>query len=86
MKDETAGVPIIEFVSGGPKNYGYQLQNGDTECKVRGFTLDEQGRALLNFEPMKQHILKEIYDPDEEPFRFLSTPILKKIEPRRKSI
>ena len=32
MKDETAGVPIIEFVSGGPTNYGYQLQNGDTEC------------------------------------------------------
>lgn len=46
MKDETAGVPI-EFVSGGSKNYGYQLQNGDTECKVRGFTLDEQGRAYM---------------------------------------
>ena len=66
MKDETAGVPIIEFASGGPKNYGYQLQNGDTECKVRGFTFDEQGRALLNFESMKQHILAELYDPDEE--------------------
>ena len=66
MKDETAGVPIIEFVSGGPKNYGYQLQNGDTECKVRGFTLDEQERALLNFESMKKHILAELYDPDEE--------------------
>ena len=66
MKDETAGVPIIEFVSGGPKNYSYMLQTGDTECKVRGFTLDEQGRALLNFESMKQHILAEICDPDDE--------------------
>ena len=66
MKDETAGVPIMEFVSGGPKNYGYQLQTGDTECKVRGFTLDEKGRALLNFESMKQHTLAEIYDPDDE--------------------
>ena len=33
---------------------------------MRGFTLDEQGRALLNFESMKQHILAEIYDPDDE--------------------
>ena len=49
MKDETAGVPINEFVSGGPKNYSYMFQTGDTECKVRGFTLDEQGRALLNY-------------------------------------
>ena len=66
MRDETAGVPIMEFVGGGPKSYGYQLQTGETECKVRGFTLDEQGRALLNFESMKQHILAEIYDPDDE--------------------
>ena len=66
MKDETASVPIIEFVSGAPKNYGYQLQNGDMECKVRGFILDEEGCALLNFESMKQHILAELYDPDEE--------------------
>ena len=43
------------------------LQTGDTECKVRrGFTLDEQGRALLNFESMKQNILAGIYDPDDE--------------------
>ena len=33
---------------------------------ARGFTLDEQGRALLNFESMKQHILAERYDPDDE--------------------
>ena len=60
MKDETAGVPIIEFVSGGSKNYSYMLQTGDTECKVGGCTLDEQGRALLNFESMKQNILAGI--------------------------
>ena len=41
MKDETAGVLIMEFVSGGPKNCRYQLQTGDKESKVRGFTLDE---------------------------------------------
>lgn len=49
MKDETAGVPIQEFVTGSPKKYSYMLQTGDTECKIRGFTLDEQGYALLKF-------------------------------------
>ena len=40
MKDETAGVPIHEFLTGGPKNYSYMLQNGDRECKIRGLTMD----------------------------------------------
>lgn len=65
-KDETEGVPIKEFVTGGPKNYTYKLQNGKTECKIRGFTLDEQGSNILNFESMKHHILAEIYDPQDE--------------------
>ena len=55
-KEETEGAPI--------KNYNYKLQNGKTECKIRGFTLDEQGSALLKFESMK-HILAEIYDPEK---------------------
>lgn len=66
MKDETAGVPIQEFVTGSPKNYSYMLQTGDRECKIRGFTLDEQGRALLNFESMKRHISAEVKNPEEE--------------------
>lgn len=66
MKDETAGVPIVEFISGGPKNYSFMLQTGDTECKVRGFTLDEQGSALLNFQAMKKHTLAAIHHPEEE--------------------
>ena len=67
MKDETAGVPIQEFATGGPKNYTYMLQNGETECKIRGFTQDEQGRALLNFDSMKSHILAAIRNPGNAP-------------------
>ena len=74
MKDETAGVPIHEFVTGGPKNYSYMLQTGDTECKIRCFTLDEQGRALLNFESMKRHILADIKDQGEEQ-RTIAVPL-----------
>ena len=66
MKDETTSVPIQKFVTGGPKNYSYMLQTGDTESKIRGFTLDEQGYALLSFESMKRHILAEIKNPEKE--------------------
>ena len=82
VKDETAGVPIQEFVTGGPKNYCYMLQNGDTDCKIRGFTLDEQGSALLNFESMKHHILLELNDPEEES-RTLAVPVSKNFEINR---
>ena len=50
------------------------LQTGDTECKIRGFTLDEQGSALLNFESIKRHILAEIKDPEEER-RTIAVPV-----------
>ena len=66
MKDETEGVPIKEFATGGPKNYPYKLQNGKTECKIRRFTLDEHGSGIFNFDSMKHHILAEIYDPQDK--------------------
>lgn len=31
---------IVEFCSGGPKNYGYRTRRGETCCKVRGFSLN----------------------------------------------
>ena len=46
----------------------YKLPNQKPECKIRGFTLDEQGSgsSILNFESMKHHILAEVYDPQDE--------------------
>ena len=38
--DKVSGDPIVEFVSGGAKNYGYLKRSGKTECKVRGFKLN----------------------------------------------
>lgn len=57
---------IVEFVSGGAKNYGYQTKEGKVECKVRGFTLNVRGSASLNYEVMKRNILAELDDPLEE--------------------
>jgi hypothetical protein len=45
---------IEEFVSGGPKNYAYRLDNGKETCKVRGFTLNFTNSKLVNFGAVKE--------------------------------
>ena len=65
MTDELDGDTIEEFVSGGAKNYGYRTVGGKFCCKVRGFTLNVRGRAVLNYDSMKDHILDTL--DEEEP-------------------
>ncbi|CAH3045654.1 unnamed protein product, partial [Porites lobata] len=65
MTDELEGDVITEFVSGGAKNYGYQTRGGKVVCKVRGFTLNVRGSAILNFQTMKENILSELDSPQE---------------------
>ena len=64
--DELGGNKIVEFVSGGAKNYGYLTRKSKVECKVRGFTLNYETLQTLNYETMKANILKELDDPLEE--------------------
>ena len=40
LKDETKGVAIMHFISGGAKNYAYQLEHGQQVFKIRGFILN----------------------------------------------
>ena len=54
---------ITTFVSGGPKNYAYQTQNGKTTCKVRGFTLNYKGSQKLNFATMCEHVCSSNQQP-----------------------
>ena len=66
MKNELDDGDVInEFVSGGAKNYAYTTREGKTECKVRGFTLNSRGAAVLNFQTMKNNILAELEAPEE---------------------
>ena len=58
---------IIEFVSGGPKNYGYQTQNDHVECKVRGFRLNSEGKQQLNYDVMKANVIDEIQKLQKNP-------------------
>ena len=48
---------IVEFASAGPKNYGYVLDNGKKECKVKGFNLNAEGSRQLNYD-----ILRNVLD------------------------
>ena len=65
MTDELDGDVITEFVSGGAKNYGYTTRQGKVVCKVRGFTLNVRGAAVLNFQTMKNNILAELRHPQD---------------------
>ena len=63
MKDELDGDLIREFVSAGAKNYAYETHAGKADCKIRGFTLNDRGAAVLNFQTMKNNILDELNNP-----------------------
>ena len=57
---------IVDFTSGGPKNYGYETASGKVECKVRGFSLGSvRGHAQLNYARLRQNVLEELEDPQE---------------------
>jgi len=58
---------IKEFVSGGPKNYGFVTNNGAETCKVKGFSLNSEGSTQMNYQLMRDFILSEVERPQEEP-------------------
>jgi hypothetical protein len=56
-------VYIAEFAGAGTKNYAYRTMNpatgeGKTVCKVRGITLNYNASQLVNFDKIKEMILK----------------------------
>ena len=60
------GDHIIEFVAAGPKNYAYNTLKEKQCCKVRGFTLKERGQKILHFNSMKDLVLNEILQPEDD--------------------
>ena len=59
LSDELENDHIVEFISAGPKNYGYRTFNGKEVCKVRGFTLNFKNSQLINFESVKNIVLND---------------------------
>lgn len=64
LKDETKGVPLRVFVSGGPKNYAYELVDGTQVCKVKGMTLNHRNSLILNLDS----ILRLVTTDEEEKY------------------
>ena len=58
---------IVEFTSGGPKNYGYLTKNGKEVCKVKGLSLNAEGSRQMNYELLKEFVLDEIERPKKKP-------------------
>ena len=50
---------IQEFISAGPKNYGYKLDSGKTVSKIKGFSVNFIASQKLNFESMRQLVLNK---------------------------
>ena len=69
LYDKTTGEThyITEFCSAGPKNYGYRCENGKVECKVKGFRLNAETYQQLNYETMRNNLLKELEEPQDKP-------------------
>ena len=78
---------ITEFVAAGPKNYAYATNKGVVCCKVRGFTLNTRGQAVLNFASVKDLVLAEILQPMEtqrtltlrNPHKIVREPVKKRL-------
>ncbi|XP_041478761.1 uncharacterized protein LOC121426498 isoform X1 [Lytechinus variegatus] len=54
--DPTNEEYIETWVCGGPKNYSYKTNKGNTVCKVRGFTLNDANSLVINHETLKEMI------------------------------
>jgi hypothetical protein len=62
LTDEVPDNRIIEFVTGGPKNYAYKIaipdKDGNTTiCKVRGITLNYKNFLTINFDTIKDMVI-----------------------------
>ena len=56
---------IVEFASGGPKNYRYKTHKGKEDYKVRDITLNRLGKRYVNFEVLKNNVLEDLTSPLE---------------------
>jgi hypothetical protein len=55
---------IEDFVSGGPKNYGYRTKKGKTCVKVKGFTLNSTNAPVLSFQNIKNLVLSAVQNAE----------------------
>lgn len=69
LTDELKGNHIVEFVSCGPKHYGYLTSDGSVCCKVKGFRLDYATAAKVNFNTMCDQLFLWYFDLGKQNIR-----------------
>jgi hypothetical protein len=57
--DPVCGDYIDEFVSGGPKNYGYKTNIGYTDCTVKGLNFNFLTSLVINYDVIKQIVTED---------------------------
>ena len=57
---------ITTFISGGPKNYAYITNNGKSETKIRGITLDYAATKKINLDVMRRLVHSHVNCHTEE--------------------
>ena len=57
---------IVQFISLGPKNYGYRTNTGQETCKVRGFTLNYTNSKLINLDTMEKLLTTKSHTSNTE--------------------
>ena len=62
LTDELKGGHITKWVGTGPKSYAYEKSNGDVECKVKGFTVNNDNGLKINGDVMNEII----HDPSKK--------------------
>jgi len=83
LKDFNHGAYITEFVSAGPKNYGYKvydpiLKKESVVVKIRGFTLNRQASGCINFEKLRTMVKEYVEQRQNNTVKVPTTVIAKK--------
>ena len=60
------GEHIVEFASSGAKSYVFETNTGRKECKLKGFSLNYQNSLLINFEVMRDMVLNQNIQGNDE--------------------
>ena len=60
MTDELSGKEITNFVSTGPKSYGFKYGNDEQKSAIKGFTLNHENSSILNHNSMSKIVKKQI--------------------------
>ena len=70
LEDFGPGAYISKFVSGGPKNYAFEVRipNGPSKyvAKVKGFTLNSEVCKSINFHSIKRLVLASVQRNDDD--------------------